>query len=134
MGRTRIKICGVCSTWDANMAVGAGADAIGMIRVEAAARFIDMITARSIAEELPAFVTPVLVHSNTPTEVILQEIKQLGRSAAVQLNGEETPDFIQRLHAVPVIRAVRVDDQADSMLRLLRDVKLPNLVGIVLET
>jgi phosphoribosylanthranilate isomerase len=134
MRRTRIKICGVCSGYDAQSAADAGADAIGMIRVESAGRYIDLETARRIVDDLPAFVTPVLVYLDTPAEVLLQELKLLGRPATVQLNGEQSPQFIQQLKGIPVIRAVRVDGNAAATLKTLAETKLPNLVGLVLES
>jgi phosphoribosylanthranilate isomerase len=132
MRRTRIKICGVCRPEDARLAAEAGADAVGIIRVKAAARYVEIDVARAIALALPAFVTPVLVYTDPQVQDVRQDLQQL-RQATVQLYGAESPELIRNL-GVPVIKAVRMDGDAASILHTLREAKLPNLIGVTLES
>jgi phosphoribosylanthranilate isomerase len=135
MSRTRIKICGICRPEDAKVAVDAGADAIGMIRVKEAGRYIDFETAREIMKVLPPFVTPVVVYMNPHLDQILDDLPHLDHSCAtVQLNGSESPELIHGLPHVTFIKAVRMDERAGSVLKQFRDAQLPNLVGVVLES
>jgi phosphoribosylanthranilate isomerase len=133
MSRTRIKICGVCRPEDARLAVAAGADAIGIIRVKVAGRYVDSDTVRAIAQALPAFVTPVLVYVDPQVEEVRQDQNEI-RRATVQLNGNESPEFIRELGELSIIKAIRMDSEGASTLRTLRAAKLPNLVGVTLES
>ncbi len=135
MRRTRIKICGVCRPEDARLAVATGADAVGIIRVKVAGRYVEIDQARAIAQALPAFVTPVLVYMDPQPDDIRQDLRDLRRAVAcVQLNGKETAEFVRELGDVAVVKAVRMDGDAASTLRAFREAKLPNLVGVTLES
>lgn len=130
----RVKICGVCRLEDARVAADAGADAVGMVRVNGSPRQVSMDEARAIAAVLPAFVTPVLLYLEPSADVVRRDLAALGRPAAVQFQGNVTVDTMAELADVPLLKAVRVDAGAEPRLRLLRDTQLPNLVGLVLET
>jgi phosphoribosylanthranilate isomerase len=133
MGRTRIKICGVCRPQDAVLAVSAGADAIGIIRVPSAGRYIETAAARAIISAVPVLVTPVLVYLNASADEIRADLARFDGRAIVQLNGEESPELIRQV-GVPTIKAVRMDAHADTTLVALRQAKLPNLVAVTLES
>jgi len=106
----RIKICGITRQIDAEAAWKAGADAIGLIRVRQSPRYIDLETARLIASALPAFVVPVLVYADAPTDQILEEAVQVGCSV-VQLHGAEPVEYLDRLRPLRVIKAITVQDE-----------------------
>lgn len=57
----RIKICGITNPEDARLAVEAGADALGFIRVESSPRYIPEADAHEIYREAGPFVTVVAV-------------------------------------------------------------------------
>ena len=68
----RIKICGIRNEQDMNVAVNAGADAVGFLvgQLHASRDFILPGTAARLVRMLPPFVTPVLVtHFTDPAEV-----------------------------------------------------------------
>lgn len=132
--RTRIKICGLCRPEDAAMAARLGADAIGIVRAEGAGRYVTIEEAKAIAAAVPEFVTPVLLYVNATAEQILEDLRTLDRTALVQLNGDETPEFIARLLGTPVFKSVQVDVQITNRLKKLREAQLGNLAGIVLES
>jgi len=84
----RIKICGITSEVDAEMAAAQGADAVGLNFSAQSPRHIDAPTAQKILRRLPPFVEPVAIFTNlTPAEMIAQSttvggLRTLQRHAA----------------------------------------------------
>jgi phosphoribosylanthranilate isomerase len=122
-----VKICGITRVEDAEAAVAAGANAIGFIFWPKSPRFIDPHRARRIAAALPPFVTAVGVFVNQPLAYV-NGVASLVALGAVQLHGDETPEYAARVSR-PVMKAVSVGrDQArmwPSRVRLLLDVHDP---------
>jgi phosphoribosylanthranilate isomerase len=106
---TRIKICGITDPDDARDAALLGADAIGLNFYEKSPRCIDASRAARIIENLPAFVSVVGVFVNHPDPQGLEDLAVSLGLHAVQLHGNETPDYCSMIHRVKVIKAVRVD-------------------------
>jgi len=102
----RVKICGITNAKDAEMAVEAGADALGFIFVAGTPRYIDPDAAREIVKDLPPLVSPVGVFADHPIEEIERVIDRCG-FRTVQLHGSEAPEYCRRL-AVSVIKTFRV--------------------------
>ena len=130
----RVKICGVCRPDDARFAADAGADAIGIVRVDGSPRHVSLAEARAIAAVLPPFVTPVLLYLEPSADVVRRDLAELGRPAVVQFQGDVPVATMAALEDVPLLKAVRVSADARSRLQRLRDAQLANLVGLVLET
>jgi phosphoribosylanthranilate isomerase len=122
-----VKICGITRPEDAEAAVAAGASAIGFVFWPKSPRFIDPDRARTIAATLPPLVTPVGVFVDQPLDYV-NGIASLVRLGAVQLHGEETPEFAAGV-SVPVMKALSPghgDAQAwPPRVRLLLDVHDP---------
>ena len=107
----RVKICGITSREDAQIAVAAGADAVGFIFVEGTPRFIEPAAAAAIIAELPPFVTPVGVfwdHAAGHVKAIAEEC----RLGALQFHGDEPPDGVTGF-ALPTIKTVKVRGPED---------------------
>ena len=104
----RIKICGITNVNDARLAVDLGADALGFIFYRQSKRCISPALAAEICAALPPFVSKVGVFVNESAAVIQQVLTDC-RLDAVQLHGEELPEFCRRL-PVKVIKAIRVLD------------------------
>lgn len=102
----RVKICGITSAKDAELAVEAGADALGFIFVAGTPRYIDPDTARGIVGDLPPLVTPVGVFADHPVEEVERLMNRCGLRT-VQLHGSEPPEYCRRL-AGSVIKTFRV--------------------------
>jgi phosphoribosylanthranilate isomerase len=102
----RVKICGITNAKDAELAVEAGADALGFIFVAGTPRYIDPDAAREIVIDLPPLVTPVGVFADHPAKEIEQVIDRC-RFRTVQLHGSETPEYCRHL-AVSIIKTFRV--------------------------
>ena len=90
---TRIKICGITTVEDARDAVLLGADAIGLNFYEKSSRFVDASRAAQILESLPALITTVGVFVNHPDPQGLEDLASSLGLHAVQLHGNETPDY-----------------------------------------
>ena len=136
--RTRVKICGVCRVEDAVLAARSGADAIGIALHPAARRHVPHERARAILDAIPPFVTPVGIFVDADAEDVLHVARSLGLRH-VQLNGHETPETVDRLRGLVVLKAVRVDPstfgaELDRWRDAISRLKLNHLRGLVLET
>jgi phosphoribosylanthranilate isomerase len=114
---TRIKICGVTEVEDARDAVLLGADAIGLIFHRGSPRSIEPGRAAKIIETLPPFVTVAGVFANYPDPHNLEDFAVSLGLHAVQLHGNETPDYCSVIQRVKVIKAFRVNEtfRVDSL-------------------
>ena len=106
---TRVKICGITDPDDAKNAALLGADAIGLNFYERSPRFIDGTLASRIIEAVPAFVSVVGVFVNHPNPQGLEDLALSLGLNAVQLHGNETPDYCSMIQKVKVVKAFRVD-------------------------
>jgi phosphoribosylanthranilate isomerase len=102
-----VKICGITRHEDAESAVAAGANALGFVFWPGSPRFVDPYRAREIVRSLPPFVTPVGLFVNQPRDYVCG-VASLVRLGAVQLHGDETPEFAASI-AWPLIKALSVD-------------------------
>jgi len=102
----RVKICGITNAKDAEIAVEAGADALGFIFVAGTPRYIDPDAARAIVDDLPPLVSPVGVFADHPVAEIERVINRCG-FRTVQLHGSEAPEYCRQL-TVSVIKTFRV--------------------------
>jgi phosphoribosylanthranilate isomerase len=106
---TRVKICGITEFEDARDATLLGADAIGLNFYANSPRYLDPTRASKIIEKLPPFVTVVGVFVNHPDPQNLEDFAVSLGLHAVQLHGNETPDYCSMIQRVKVIKALRVD-------------------------
>ena len=104
----RVKICGVRRVDDALVASEAGADALGVNFYAQSKRCATREEAQAIAAAIPAEVLLVGVFVNATADQIetLAEEIPLG---AVQLHGDEPPEFLSQLPSeLSIIRALRM--------------------------
>jgi phosphoribosylanthranilate isomerase len=106
---THVKICGITDPDDARDAALLGANAIGLNFYENSPRCIEPSRAARIIDAIPAFVSVVGVFVNHPDPQALEDLAVSMGLHAVQLHGNETPDYCSMIHRVKVIKAFRVD-------------------------
>ncbi|MBM3263819.1 MAG: phosphoribosylanthranilate isomerase [candidate division Zixibacteria bacterium] len=104
----RVKICGIMNKEDAVVAVEAGADALGFILYERSPRYAAPERVAEIVAVLPPFVTSIGVFVDAPADRVNQ-IAAACRLDAVQLHGDETPEYCDRIDRT-VVKAFRVKD------------------------
>jgi tryptophan synthase beta chain len=105
-GRLLVKICGLTSPEDAQLAVEAGADAVGFVFWFMSPRRVAPDRAAAIARELPRSVLRVGVFVDTARDEMARVADTVGLDL-LQLHGDEPPDALAGLPR-PALKAVRV--------------------------
>ncbi|MBT2455895.1 phosphoribosylanthranilate isomerase [Streptomyces sp. ISL-86] len=93
-----VKICGLKTAQDVDVAVAAGADAVGFVFAEGSPRTVDAATARELAGRVPAGVLTVGVFRGQSVEDVRRFIEDSG-VLGVQLHGDEGPECYEALRA-----------------------------------
>lgn len=109
---TYIKICGITSLADALAAVEAGADALGFNFYRPSPRYISPNDAREIIKQLPETILTVGVFVNEDVESVVRIVAEAGLSA-VQLHGDESPEYCAALAGNYIIKVFRAGDDLD---------------------
>jgi phosphoribosylanthranilate isomerase len=104
----QIKICGITNLADALQAVDAGANALGFNFYRLSPRFVEPEVVRSIVQQLPLDVLTVGVFVNEAEPETVARTASKAGVAAVQLHGEESPDYCRALQGRFVIKALQV--------------------------
>lgn len=105
---TLVKVCGITNLEDALAAIEAGADMLGFNFYARSPRHVVPADARRVVERMPEGVACVGVFVNEPSpEAVLEMARESGVSA-VQLHGDETPEFCRALEGFTTIKALRV--------------------------
>jgi phosphoribosylanthranilate isomerase len=129
-----VKICGVTTLADAQLAVDAGADAVGLNLVIASKRSVDTGTARAIAAAVKGKAEVVLVVADRPVAELLELRASIGADW-LQLHGAEPPSALDALlpAAYKVVHVAGREDVAQAEryagARLLCDTKVPGTLG-----
>lgn len=126
---TLIKICGITNLDDALAAVAAGADALGFNFYKPSPRYVTPRAAREIIDELPDSVLSVGVFVNEPMEQ-LKTIAEESGIAALQLHGDESPEYCRELatdrYVIKTLAVAREDD--------LKSIETYEVEAIMLDT
>jgi len=97
---TLIKVCGITNLNDAHAAVAAGADALGFNFYKLSPRYIAPESARGIIDTLPGSILTVGVFVNEESPEAVKAIANRSGVKAVQLHGDESPDYCRALNSV----------------------------------
>jgi phosphoribosylanthranilate isomerase len=111
----RVKICGITTLADAELATSLGAWALGMIFYEGSPRRCSPVEAQVIAAALRRRVELCGVFVNAPLAEIVRDSEQLDLSM-IQLHGDEGPAFcaeVARRTGARVIKAAQVSGSGD---------------------
>ena len=96
---TLVKICGITDLEDAIAAVAMGADALGFNFYKPSPRYITPQSAREIIQQLPTSILKVGVFVNQESPKLVQDIANESGITALQLHGDESPDYCHELTA-----------------------------------
>ena len=110
--RTRIKICGLRSAEQVQLAVTCGADSVGLVFHESSPRYIEPATASEIRAGIPAFVTVTALFMDED-ESLVERVIETVRPDLLQFHGSETPAFCS-LWQRPYIKAVAMGEDIDA--------------------
>lgn len=104
----KVKVCGITNQADALEAVEAGADALGFNFYARSPRYIAPEEARLIIARLPPTVLCVGVFVNEDNAATVARMAERSGVSALQLHGDETPEYCAALGGHEVIKALRV--------------------------
>jgi len=113
----RIKICGVTSSGEAEAAVQAGADAVGLNFFSGSRRYLKEDLAAAVAQAIPRVVSRVGVFVNLPPAEVCR-LADLLKLDLLQLAGDEPPELLKQLNGRPVMKAVRLRIVAGGSLNM----------------
>jgi phosphoribosylanthranilate isomerase len=129
-----IKICGITSVEDAEAAITAGADALGVNLIPSSKRAVDLRTLESLLEAVGDRIELVAVVADQTRDALLR-LRDASAITWLQLHGEEPPEALSPLlpHAY---KAIGIADAADVVRarafpgeRLLVDAKVTGALG-----
>jgi phosphoribosylanthranilate isomerase len=133
--RVRVKICGIRRVDEALAAVEAGADALGLNLWPQSPRYVAPAAAKEIMAAVSPMVSCVGVFVNEDRQRLCDLASDLGLHA-VQLHGDEPPDYCCAISDLRVIKAIRVGRdfdlkslQAYSVGAILLDSKIKGAYG-----
>ena len=109
-----VKICGITSLKDAEMAVNYSVSAIGMIFCPDSPRYVDPAEVEQWIERIPDSVKKVGVFVNEQIDTINNITRQL-KLEFIQLHGDESPEFCNGIIR-PVIKVFHVGDDFDAIV------------------
>lgn len=109
-----VKICGVTRPDDARLAADLGVTAIGVVLWPHSRRAVDARTANRIVRVLPPAVLAVGVFVDERCDVVNRIAEEVGLHA-VQLHGDESPDYCRQMTR-PVIKSIPLDDACAATL------------------
>lgn len=112
-----VKVCGITNSDDAQVAVEAGADAIGFVFYDKSPRYIKPSAAREIISSLPRQVKAVGVFVDE-NENIIRQIAEESGIRLFQFHGNEPPQLVGKFNA---IKAIRVKEKGE--LKRMQDYK-----------
>ncbi len=112
MKRSRVKICGITSVKDAELAAEAGADAIGLVFYPPSPRYVqDLSLAADIAMAAGPFVTVTGLFVNASAETLEATLQRVPLNL-LQFHGDESPEECMRFDR-PYIKALRMKPGVD---------------------
>lgn len=126
---TRVKICGITNSADAQLASQYGADALGLVFYPPSPRFVTLAQAKEITCNLPPFLKVVALFVDAQRVEIEAVLAQLNIDL-LQFHGQESPEYCASFRH-PYIKALRMKEGID-LFQLEKD--YASARGILLDT
>lgn len=111
MQRTRIKICGITRAIDLDVALSAGADAIGFVFYPPSPRALSLEDAARLAGRVPPFATRVGLFVNAEPADVRKTLAAVPLDL-LQFHGEEEAGYCTQF-GLPYLKAARVRPELD---------------------
>jgi phosphoribosylanthranilate isomerase len=111
VSRTRIKVCGITQRSDAQAAVAAGVDALGLVFYAGSARAVSIGQAQEVASGVPPLVTLVALFVDAE-EALVREVCEQLPIGLLQFHGAETDRWCGQF-GKPWMKAIRVAADTD---------------------
>jgi phosphoribosylanthranilate isomerase len=124
----RVKICGITSVADAQLAVKAGADAIGLVFYAPSPRAVSIAQAREIAASVGPFVTVVGLFVDAD-EAFVREVFANVALHVLQFHGDESREYCEQFQR-PYMKAIRMRPELDVVQAIA---EYPGATGILLD-
>jgi len=110
--KTKVKICGITNLEDALVCYFSGADAVGFVFYKKSPRYIDPRIASQISQILPKKIKRVGVFVNEKPQTLKKIAKSCGLDM-IQLHGDESAQYCQKLKNYKLIKAFRINNKED---------------------
>ena len=107
----RVKICGITTPEQAQMAQQYGADALGLVIYEKSPRYVTIEQAAKIRASITSDSLAIALLVN-PSEALVNQVIEQIKPDYIQFHGDETPEFCHQFN-FPFIRAVRMREGLD---------------------
>ncbi|RYG36373.1 MAG: phosphoribosylanthranilate isomerase [Burkholderiales bacterium] len=112
-----VKICGITSESDLEMAIEAGADMVGFVLVESSPRYVNKEKAQALIQRAAELGAEPWVVATLAVPFLDELVEETPEIAAVQLHGKESPaqvaSFVKRHPLAPVIKAMGIASKRD---------------------
>ncbi|NQZ30268.1 MAG: phosphoribosylanthranilate isomerase [Oceanospirillaceae bacterium] len=108
---SRVKICGITQLQDAQVAIAAGASALGFVFYAPSVRYVEPSIAAAIIAALPPFITVTALFVNEEAAVVANIIETV-QPDLLQFHGDETAAYCEQFNR-PYIKALRVKEGLD---------------------
>ncbi|MDE3200118.1 MAG: phosphoribosylanthranilate isomerase [Acidobacteriota bacterium] len=130
-----VKICGNTSLGDAQLAVDAGADALGFVFAPSPRR-VSVEQVAAITEQVPAAIERIGIFVESPLDEIVEAV-ETGGLTGVQLHAEGGAELPAQLRArfgpeLRILRVVHFGGEAESQARTA--IADPNVDGILVDS
>ncbi len=111
----KVKICGITNYDDALSATNLGADYLGFQLIKDSPKKVSDKMLKEVNEKLPPFVVAVGIFADNDQKTITKIVKKTAIKA-VQLNGQETPEFCKALSVslgVKILKYMKFTNASD---------------------
>jgi phosphoribosylanthranilate isomerase len=112
---TLVKICGLSTPETLDVALDAGADAVGFVFFPSSPRNISFQTARELSARVKGRAKKVALTVDAD-DTMLTSIVEALHPDMLQLHGEETPARVSAIHQrfdLPVMKVLAIESKAD---------------------
>lgn len=136
----KLKYCGLTRAVDVELAIEAGADAIGLNFYEPSPRYVTPQSAQALQIQIAGRAVVVGVFVNA-TPIQIAEVIAICQLDIIQLHGDESPEWLEEastvplLQSTPIIKAIAWRDLEEDRINAQRwaQVQDPRFLGFLVD-